>query len=279
VTDSDGEFRRLAGIIKERWPTKYGNRLVVELRNYLNWLSQKDIASSNATLADIEDFLEHRGRRTTLPVQAIKLFHAHLKANGEASVDPTKDLKTSRWTSQRALHGGHEMRKWLDEAEASICAARTVRGLLMRARVWAMAELIYASGITTGELLRLQPANLDGSRPALAVGGRVVPITPCAVGAIATFRLLTGTCDPRPQHFIFSASESPDRPMIEAQVYNQFSALGREIGSPLNPRDIRFAFIREMVLGGMPVEHLAYIVDLKSASLRRHVGRSSAGSG
>jgi integrase/recombinase XerD len=158
-----------------------------------------DLRSANA--ADIRAYLAERGsdglKASSLArrLSAIRQLHKHLYAEGYRRDDPTLVVESQRrgkappkiLTVEEVDRLIATAREGLDSAE------RPLRERLAAARMAALIELIYASGLRVSEVLSLPKSAARSKEPLIAVRGkggkeRLVPLSNPARAALAAYR-------------------------------------------------------------------------------------------
>jgi integrase/recombinase XerD len=185
--------------------------------SFLEMMAAERGAAANTLAAygrDLEDFAVHAGRRGRSPatastddlraylaaldasgmsartqarrLSALRQFHRFLLDEGIRTDDPTAILDSPKL--------GRPLPKVLSEEEVgSLIGAAADRGGLEGARLVALLELIYGTGLRVSELVGLPVSALRRDAPVLLVRGkgdkeRLVPLTKAAIEAVATYR-------------------------------------------------------------------------------------------
>jgi integrase/recombinase XerD len=159
-----------------------------DLDAFAQFLASRRLPANGAGADDIRAFLSALARSgasaatAARRLSALRQFHHFLLAEGVRGDDPTRTIDSPR----RA----RSLPKILTEAEvdALIRAARTRSGP-RGARLAALVELLYATGLRVSELVGLPVAAVSRGRPTVTVRGkggreRMVPLTAPAREAI-----------------------------------------------------------------------------------------------
>ncbi len=163
----------------------------LDLTQYLEHLGRANIDALSVTTHDIRDFLSDLvGNGCMPPTQARKLsavrqFHGFLCANGYRDDDPTSILDSPRQ--------GRPLPKLLTlpEVDRLFEAARAIEGW-RGARLRAILEILYASGLRISELVSLPIGALSRDWHVITVRGkgereRIVPLGEPARNSIASW--------------------------------------------------------------------------------------------
>lgn len=172
-----------------------------DLSDYERHLREQGSDLRSAGAADIRAYLAERGavglKASSLArrLSAIRQLHKHLYAEGYRRDDPTLVVESPR--------RGQAPPKILtvDEVERLIATGREgldsperpLRERLAAARMAALIELIYASGLRVSEVLSLPKSAARSKEPLIAVRGkggkeRLVPLSGPARAALAAYR-------------------------------------------------------------------------------------------
>lgn len=207
-----------------------------DLRRYLRSLARREIAA----------------RSVARRLSALRQFFRFLLLERTRPDDPSHDLDTPRL--------GRPLPKILsaDEVRALIAMAsrdRSAAGV----RLWAILELLYATGLRISELVQLGNAAIRGDARVLTVRGkgdkeRMVPLSEAARHALAAYQTCRG-------QFLSEGQRSPwlfpsrgtSGHLTRRRVAQLLKALAPRAGidpERLSPHVLRHAFASHLVDGG-----------------------------
>jgi integrase/recombinase XerD len=230
------------------------------LRKYLGTLSAADLAPRT------------QARR----LSALRQFYRFLVEDGQRKDDPTAALDAPKL--------GRPLPRLLSEEEmlAVIEACRSLDGA-EGARLLAMVELLYATGLRVSELVRLPLATILRDQPFMTVTGkggkeRLVPLNPPAKLALATYLAFRpgylGKDQTSP--FLF-----PSRGREGHLTRQRFGQLLKEIGvkagidpARISPHVLRHAFATHLLDHGADLRSLQKMLghaDIATTQIYTHV--------
>jgi integrase/recombinase XerD len=206
-------------------PTRHADDRLIEL--FLDMLAAERGATENTLTAyrrDLDDFAEHlvTKRRTVASavtddirgylqaltkrsfaatsvarrLSAIRQLYRFLYAEGQRGDDPAAIIEgPKRGRTLPKVLGVKEVDRLLAAARAAITAARGASERLRAARLNALLELVYATGLRVSELVSLPASAAERSARMLVVRGkggkeRLVPLNDAAKTAMAEYRAL-----------------------------------------------------------------------------------------
>lgn len=231
-----------------------------DLRAYLGFLADQDLAPRT------------QARR----LSALRQFYRFLVEDGRRKDDPTASLDAPKL--------GRPLPKLLSEEEM-VQLIEICRGLdgAEGARLLAMIELLYATGLRVSELVRLPLAVMMRDQPFLTVRGkggkeRLVPLNPPAKAALAIYLerrprfLSTGTTSP----YLF-----PSRGKEGHLTRQRFGQMLKEIGpkagidpARISPHVLRHAFATHLLDHGADLRSLQKMLghaDIATTQIYTHV--------
>jgi integrase/recombinase XerD len=231
-----------------------------DLRAYLGHLTDQDLAPRT------------QARR----LSALRQFYRFLVEDGRRKDDPTASLDAPKL--------GRPLPKLLSEAEmeALIEICRSLDGA-EGARLLAMIELLYATGLRVSELVKMPVAVMLRDQPFLTVRGkggkeRLVPLNPPAKAALAIY------LDLRPQ-FLAKGTTSPflfpSRGKEGHLTRQRFGQMLKEIGikagidrARISPHVLRHAFATHLLDHGADLRSLQKMLghaDIATTQIYTHV--------
>ncbi|WP_332714358.1 tyrosine-type recombinase/integrase [Pelagibacterium mangrovi] len=166
------------------------------------------------------------------------------------------------------MHEGIVVRQWLNRLKAlALSPSSYPKTKLSRIRTWAIAELVYSSGVAPAEIISLRPRDLDSRRPALFLLAREIPVTQAALEAIEAWTSVSTSYWGRNSAYLFSLVQQPDAPMTTEGLAIEFNDIGDQIGFRISARELRNALILELLRLGMPADQLAYITGMSAKKI------------
>lgn len=214
-------------------------------------------------------------------LSAIRQFHRFMYAEGLRGDDPTSSLASPR--QQRGLPkilGASEVDALIAQAQSEYDAAQTGHGQLAAARMLALLELIYATGMRVSELVAL-PAGCARAERFLTITGkgnkeRLVPLSEPAKRAMRQWldcRKLAGL---ESSAWLFPADSQTGH--IARQLFGRdLKALGARAGiaaQRLSPHVLRHAFASHLLQNGADlriVQQLLGHSDISTTQIYTHV--------
>jgi len=261
-----------------------------DLAGYAGFLAARDSAPSRAGADDVRAFLADLAARgfaassQARKLSALKRFHRFLYAEGVRGDDPTGPVDAPK--KRRPLP------KVLAESEIAamltVAAGRAANGelplaeRLRAARLSALVELAYASGLRVSELVGLPIAAARPDLEMIAVKGkggreRMVPLSQRARGAVAAYvGLRAAASGGRASRWLFPAAS--DSGHLTRQAFaRDLKALAAAAGLPaarVSPHVVRHAFASHLLAGGADlrvVQTLLGHADIATTEIYTHV--------
>jgi integrase/recombinase XerC len=229
-----------------------------DLDDLANHLELDDDATWGAVqLADIRSWLAHMAEdgksRSTLARRgaAVRTFFAWAHRTGVIDHNPALRLASARPASTLPeVLAVEDMSRLLDVAEA-----RADSGDPLDLRDWAMAELLYATGIRVGELTGIDVADIDMAELTAKVLGkgnkeRVVPFGIPAMRALtAWLDIGRAACAPRDPRALFVGRRGGR--VDQRQVRDAIHTLATLAGVPdIAPHALRHTTATHLLQGG-----------------------------
>lgn len=262
-----------------------------DLEDYIDFLCVSGASPRTAGAEDIGAWLENLGARglstasVARRISALRQFHKFLFVERLRADDPAATLDGPR--RARGAPGVMSVgqvglllaiaREGLDDA------ARPPRERLHAARLYALLETLYASGLRVSELVSL-PRSAAASRDAFIVirgkGGRerLAPLTGRARVAIAAYleRLEAAAPNLAQQKFLFPA-DSASGHMTRQAFARDLKTLAGAAGIPsaqVHPHALRHAFASHLLQNGADlrvVQELLGHADISTTQIYTHV--------
>ncbi len=261
-----------------------------DIEDYAGFLAGRRQNVRTATTADMRAYmaaLEARGFAASSAARrlsAIRQLHRFLFAEGIRTDDPSGIIAgPKRKPALPKIMSEAEVDRLMDEAEAAVGRADTPAKALKAARLVALLETLYASGLRVSELVGL-PAS--AARPDLRMlmvrgkGGkeRIVPLTARAREAIARFialrRAAEGDAPAGPYLFpAVSESGTLTRQAFAREMKELAVAAGIQ-PTRLSPHVLRHAFASHLLQNGADlriVQQLLGHADISTTQIYTHV--------
>lgn len=236
------------------------------LRAYLSALATRGLAATS----------------TARRLSALRQFFRFLAAETRRTDDPTTTLDTPK--ARRSLPDVLSR----DEVEALIAEARrraadATEGTATRlraARLVAIIELLYASGLRVSELAALPAAAVGQAGRLVLVTGkggkdRLVPLGEPAVAAVAAYRALVPGRNATSPHLFPAAGKSGH--VTRQQIGRDLKALAGGAGidpARLSPHVVRHAFATHLLQGGADLRVVQVLLghsDIATTQIYTHV--------
>ncbi len=241
-----------------------------DIRKYLALLEKSDFAASTAARK----------------LSCLRQFYKFLFAEGLRTDNPATDLESPRiGRSLPKLLSQEHVSTLLGEAKSEAENKETLEAT----RMWALLELLYATGLRVSELVSLPKAAFRSGEPYIYVRGkgdkeRLVPLSPRALSAVAAYmEILAVTKDskgklkyPAGGRWLF-----PSRGKLGHLTRHRFSQLLKELGAKvgldpkaLSPHVIRHAFATHLLANGADlraVQKMLGHADISTTQIYTHV--------
>jgi len=262
-----------------------------DLSDYAAHLRAKGGSPLSASGADVRAYLAARGaagfKASSLArrLSAIRQFHRRLYAEGQRSDDPTLAIEGPR--------RGRPLPKVLTVEDVERLIAASQQGVgdsgrpagerLGLARLTAIIELIYASGLRVSEALSLPKSVVRSKEPFIAVRGkggkeRLAPLSNMARAALAAYRTLLGEAAPglADSPWLFPAGGKSGR--LARQAFARDLKLAASAAgvapSRVSPHVLRHAFASHLLQNGADlrvVQELLGHADISTTQIYTHV--------
>lgn len=268
-----------------------------DLGDYCDHLAGNGITPLKAGAGDVRNYLvrlDAAGLKATSAARklsAIRQFHGFLYRENHRPDDPTVTIAgPKRGRPLPKILSAAEVERLLDVAAEGIeDVARPFGERLAAARLSALLELLYATGLRVSELIALPAGAIRPGRDALMVRGkgnkeRLVVLSPAAHAAVARYRalaetrsLLTGA-----KHLFPAEGESGhlSRQVFARDLKKAAGAAGLA-ADRISPHVLRHAFASHLLQNGADlrvVQQLLGHSDIATTQIYTHVldARASA---
>ena len=173
-----------------------------DLADFSGHLAGKRRSVAAATTDDVRGYLQSLSKRSFAAtsvarrLSAIRQLYRFLYAEGQRGDDPAAIIEgPKRGRALPKVLGIKEVDRLLAAARAAIGNGRTAGQRLRAARLNALLELVYATGLRVSELVSLPASAAERSARMLVVRGkggkeRLVPLNDAAKTAMAEYRAL-----------------------------------------------------------------------------------------
>ena len=245
-----------------------------DIRALAEFLELDDEATwTDVTLADLRSFLAHQAEagksRTTLARRgaALRAFFAWAHRTGAVANNPAVRLASARASiTIPQILAVEDAARLLDVAKV-----RADSGDALDLRDWAMAELLYATGIRVGELAGVDVADVDFMELTVRVLGkgdkeRVVPFGIPALRALLAWRD-GGRASCAPVHetalFVGRRGTRVDQRQVRATIHT----LATHAGVPdVSPHALRHSAATHLLQGGSDLRSVQEVLGHASLS-------------
>jgi len=262
-----------------------------DLNDYVAFLNGRRLTARSASSEDARRYLMARGADGLGPAtlarrrSSLRQFHKHLYAEGLREDDPTLGLEAPR--------RGRLLPKVLSVAEVEKLLATAREGLnrraktpaetLAAARINALVELLYGSGLRVSELLAL-PASAARAKselvPIKGKGGRerLVPVSSAARAALRLYRDILEARQPAlaASPWLFPSNSESGRLTRQAFARDLKALAGAAglRGDRVSPHVLRHAFASHLLQNGADlrvVQDLLGHADISTTQIYTHV--------
>ncbi|MFM9974245.1 MAG: site-specific tyrosine recombinase XerD [Beijerinckiaceae bacterium] len=261
-----------------------------DLSDYRDFVSARSVGLLDAGTADVRAYLANLDDRGLMAssaarkLSAVKQLHRFLYAEGHRGDDPTTVISGPR--QGRPLPKTltiAEVETLLESAqEGSADAKRPFVERLMSARMSALLELLYATGMRVSELVSLPATGIKPETQMLVVRGkgnkeRLVPLTESARRAVEHWRAMLASIEgEKPSPWLFPATSAAG--YLPRQVFARdlktvagYAGIGAD---RVSPHVLRHAFASHLLQNGADlrvVQQLLGHADVATTQIYTHV--------
>jgi integrase/recombinase XerD len=217
-------------------------------------------------------------------LSALRQFYRHLYADGLREDDPTRTLATpkKRPALPKVLSIEDVERLLAAAREAAVAATRASPAQALRAaRLHALLEVIYATGLRVSELVSLPASAARREERLIAVTGkggkeRLVPLSEAARAAMRALLALRQARELPPSRWLFP-SHGASGHLTRQAFARDLKALALEIGldpAALSPHVLRHAFASHLLANGADLRVLQQLLghaDISTTQIYTHV--------
>ena len=253
-----------------------------DLEDFTGWLAKRSRSVTEASSADIRDFLTTLARRGLAPsssarkLSSLRQFFKFLHGDAYRDDNPTAIIDSPRQ--------GRSLPKVLSEAEvdALLVSAQTVKGAAGD-RILAMMELLYATGLRVSELVGLPLNAVTGDRQVLLVKGkgnkeRMVPMNGEARAALDTYLAVRITFLPEgtESRWLFPSRSKEGHVTRRrfAQMLHNMALAANLDPRRVSPHVLRHAFASHLLANGADlrlVQQMLGHADISTTQIYTHI--------
>lgn len=251
-----------------------------DLRDAQAFLARRQRLLAEASTDDLHAYLQSLSRQAAATqarrLSALRQFYQFLCSEQRRADDPTRELSAPK--------RGRALPKYLSPAEAvALCDAAAAQPGAEGARLRALIELLYASGLRVSELVAL-PFNAFTNAPLLRIKGkggkeRMVPLGGAARQALADYvkkrrAFLSGD---QPSAFMFPSSRARTGHLTRQRFFQLLREIGLSVGiapERLSPHVLRHAFATHLLEGGADLRSVQQMLghaDIGTTQIYTHV--------
>ena len=261
-----------------------------DVEDYGGFLARRRTSLRTASPEDVRAYmaeLEARGYAASSAARrlsALRQLHRFLFAEGIRKDDPTGIIAgPKRKAPLPKIMSEAEVERLLGEAEAAVARAETPGARLRAARLAALLETLYASGLRVSELVALPASAARPDLRMLMIRGkgskeRIVPLTERSRAAIGRFMALRRASEgekPAGPWLFPALSESGT--LTRQAFARELKALAASVGiapARVSPHVLRHAFASHLLQNGADlriVQQLLGHADISTTQIYTHV--------
>lgn len=217
-------------------------------------------------------------------LSALRQFYRHLHADGLRDDDPTRTIATpkKRASLPRILSEEDVDRLLAAARDAAQAAAGDTDARAQRAaRMHALLEVIYATGLRVSELVALPASAARRQERLIAVTGkggkeRLVPLSEAARAAMRSYLALRQSSGRAPSRWLFP-SHGASGHLTRQAFARDLKALALQVGidpAALSPHVLRHAFASHLLANGADLRVLQQLLghaDISTTQIYTHV--------
>ena len=252
-----------------------------DLTALARWLAQRNVAITQATRGDVQDFFAWRVRAGAQPtstarqLSSFRRFFHHFMREGAVRVDPTAQIALPKIKRSRPRSLTEE------EVEALLSAPVVSDPLGNRDRT--MLEVLYAAGLRVSELVSLRQSQVNLDQGVIRMPGKKgwERIIPLSQGAIRVLEEFIGSAREeilldRQTDYLFPTRRGDH--MTRQAFWHIIKRNARKAGiaTELSPHTLRHAFATHLLNHGTDLRVLQMLLghsDLSTTQIYTHVAR------
>src|SRR3954451_2113832 len=253
-----------------------------DLLQFGRFLDKREVSASEATAADVSDFLTHlaggNGKAASpatihRKAACLRSFYRHLRREGVRDSDPTASLSAPR--------RGRKLPQVLTRGEIEHLLSQPKGGEPSAVRDRALLELMYACGLRASEAIGLDVSDVDLEDGVLRARGkgskeRVVPIGQSALAAVRIYlqRGRPGLVKLRPESRLFVNFRGGQLTRQGLYKIVRRHAQGAGLEDQMSPHTLRHTFATHLLAGGCDlrsVQEMLGHADVSTTQLYTHL--------
>lgn len=261
-----------------------------DLDDYIAFIAGQGVDPLDVATGQVRDYLGELERRGAKPataarkLSAIRQFQGFLYREGHRGDDPTAVLEGPRRRVRLPkVMSVAEVDRLLSQAAAGIDeGARPASQRLAAARLSALLELLYATGLRVSELVSLQRTAMPAGKDTMVIRGkgnkeRLVVITEAARNAVARYTALRDMLMPQERsRFLFPADGESGHLSRQVFARDLKAAAARAQIAPdrVSPHVLRHAFASHLLQNGADlrvIQQLLGHADIATTQIYTHV--------
>lgn len=262
-----------------------------DLNDYVHFLGRAGIGPVNATTESLRDYISALSAQglssatVARRISALRQFHKFLYVDRHRADDPAAALEGPRRSrSAPGVLSMAEVDGLLSVAREGIDIEKRPLGERMRAaRMYALLEMLYATGLRVSELVSLPKSAARARDPFITIKGkggreRLVPLTEHARTAISAYRALLEAKSPALAATPFLFPSDSDSGHLTRQAFARdlkTAAVAAGIAaSDIHPHALRHAFASHLLQNGADlrvVQELLGHADISTTQIYTHV--------
>ncbi|MBV1700916.1 MAG: tyrosine recombinase [Hyphomicrobiales bacterium] len=262
-----------------------------DISEYIGWLKTRGSNLKTADTAQLRDFLSSLQQKGVKPataarkLSALRQLHKFLFAEGIRSEDPALVLEGPRrgMTLPKTLSVAEVARLFQVLREGEGDAARSNGEQLRQARMCALMELLYATGLRVSELIALPKSAARSQSPLINIRGkggreRLVPMSDAARKAISHYQQLleaaSGPAFASPWLFPADSDSGHLTRQAFARDLKLLAAMAGISAARVSPHVLRHAFASHLLQNGADlrvVQELLGHADISTTQIYTHV--------
>jgi len=252
----------------------------------LHMLGSDLLSADRATLVQLLQKLAESGFESTSQARrlsALRQFYQFLYLEGLRRDNPASELDSPRHTRiLPKIMTQAQVTQLLDKAfEEAIDKSLSVAARRRAVRLWALIEMLYASGLRISELVSLPLSAFKGNPRLILVKGkggveRLVPISHKAAEALQEWLQLRACDKHHASRYLFPASSGSGflaRQLVARELKALAARAGLD-GQDLSPHLLRHAFASHLLAHGADLRSLQQLLghaDIATTQIYTHV--------
>ncbi|MCC0003283.1 MAG: site-specific tyrosine recombinase XerD [Methylobacteriaceae bacterium] len=262
-----------------------------DLDDYSSFLGKRGLDATTTDTSTIRAYLDDLQTRgfeassSARKLSSIRQFHKFLALENQRGDDPAAILEgpRRRFAAPKVLSMA-EVDALIESARSATTIADATPTQSARAsRLYALVELLYATGLRVSELVSLPRSAARAKEDFIAVRGkggreRLVPLTPAARAAIAAYRDALKSASPAlaESRWLFP-SDAESGHLTRQAFARDLKALAAGVGiasARISPHVVRHAFASHLLQNGADlriVQELLGHADISTTQIYTHV--------